>query len=67
MWLMKGPVMPIKSRYKRILPIAVPLEEEVLGILDGLKRRGTQKGYWVAEAIREKLERDGLLVKEPSA
>jgi len=38
-----------------------------MAALDALKRRGIQKGHWVAEAIREKLERDGLLAKEKPA
>jgi hypothetical protein len=59
--------MPKRSQQVHILPVAVPLQEEEIAALDAMKNRDIKRGYWVAEAIREKLERDGLLVKEPQA
>ena len=35
--------------------------------LNNLKAQGIQKGHWVAQAIREKLERDGLIGKDEQA
>jgi predicted transcriptional regulator len=47
--------------------ITVPLSNEIRDALDTLKAQGIQKGHWVAQAIREKLERDGLIGKEGQA
>lgn len=44
--------------------ITVPLSLEIKAALDALKAQGFQKGHWVAQAIREKLERDGLIEKD---
>jgi hypothetical protein len=44
--------------------IAVPLSKPERNALNALKAQGIQKGHWVAQAIREKLERDGLIGKE---
>lgn len=44
--------------------IAIPLTEPERQALDTLKAQGIQKGHWVAQAIREKLERDGLLDRQ---
>lgn len=52
------------ATYKKL---GVPIGGKEMAALDALKRRGIQKGHWVAEAIREKLERDGLLAKEKPA
>jgi len=62
--LMKALKSSEATTYKKL---GVPVGEKEMAALDALKRRGIQKGHWVAEAIREKLERDGLLVKEPQA
>lgn len=39
----------------------VRLTQTEKDVLDALKAQGIQKGHWVAQAIREKMERDGLL------
>lgn len=44
--------------------VVAPLTEAERQALRAVKRRGIQKGHWVAQAIREKLERDGLLVAD---
>jgi len=42
----------------RVIQIAVPLSKREIRRLDEIRRTGTMKGHWVAEAIREKLERE---------
>ena len=44
--------------------LTVPLKAIEDAALDALKAQGIQKGHWVAQAIREKLERDGLIGKD---
>lgn len=44
--------------------ITVPMTEIQRQALDTLKAQGIQKGHWVAQAIREKMERDGLLDRQ---
>jgi hypothetical protein len=39
----------------------VRLTQTEKDVPDALKAQGIQKGNWVAQAIREKMERDGLL------
>jgi hypothetical protein len=41
--------------------LTVPLTVRERSALDTLKARGFQKGHWVAQAVREKLEREGLI------
>lgn len=43
----------------------MPISKDELSALDALKRRGIQKGHWVAQAIREKLIKEGLIKEEP--
>jgi len=44
--------------------LTVPLNQAEGDALDALKAQGFQKGHWVAQAIREKLEREGLIRSE---
>jgi hypothetical protein len=41
--------------------LGVPLTKHEVSAINELKNRGLQKGHWVAQAIREKLQREGLL------
>lgn len=52
----------VQNSHKTV--ITVPLTELQRQALDALKAQGFQKGHWVAQAIRERLEREGLIRRE---
>ena len=61
---MKSPIRDAKIPSAKPATLTVPLNIQERHALDALKAQGIQKGHWVAQAIREKLEREGLIGKE---
>jgi hypothetical protein len=55
------------AKEMKVIQIAVPLSRSEIARLDEIRRTGTMKGHWVADAIREKLDRDERVRKAGAA